>query len=146
MNELNSWVKINRNFKNWGWYKNLVVKSVFLHLVIYASYCDETIGGRSVKRGQIITTRKKLCDELGLTEQQVRTALNHLKNTKEITCQSTRKFTLITITNYDRYQSEDTADTTNNQPTDNQQATENSPSNNQESTNKQPLFKKLINK
>jgi hypothetical protein len=69
---------------------------------------------------------------LGLSEQQVRTALTKLKSTGEITSIATNKYTLVTIENWASYQSPDnlatsktTSDSTNEQPTDNQQITTN---------------------
>ena len=58
-----------------------------------------------VKRGQVITSRKHLSEETGLSEQQIRTSLKKLQSTNEITIQSTNKFTVITIEKYDFYQS-----------------------------------------
>ena len=75
--------------------------------------------GQIIKRGQLITSQDKLAEELGLSRQQVRTALNKLEKTQEITKLSDNKGTLITVNNYDLYQSNDNRTTnlpTNYQP------------------------------
>lgn len=48
-----------------------------------------------------------MAKELGFSRQQVRTALNKLKSTNEITCESTSRYTIVTIVNWDEYQSVD---------------------------------------
>jgi len=77
-----------------------------------------------------------LSEKTGLTFQQVRTALNKLKSTGEITIQTTNRFSLITIVNWALYQN-DTDDCnkqhntpsnkqiTNHQQADNKQITTN---------------------
>ena len=50
----------------------------------------------------------------GLTIQQVRTALEKLASTQEITYQSTRQYSIITVKNYNLYQDNNKQITTNN--------------------------------
>lgn len=59
----------------------------------------------TIKRGQKVTSIGHLADETGLTIRQVRTALDKLKSTQNLTSRATNKFTLITIEKYDLYQS-----------------------------------------
>ena len=58
----------------------------------------------TIKRGQLVTGRKALAAQTGLSERQIRTALDHLKSTNELTIKSTNKFSLITIVNYGKFQ------------------------------------------
>lgn len=134
MQVLGGFVKIHRKLVQWGWYQDNVVKGVFLHLLLTASFRDMPWQGRVIKRGQVIVSSQKMAKELGFSRQQVRTALNKLKSTNEITCESTNRYTIVTIVNWDEYQSVDekaTTEKTNNttfcQPTDNQQITNNQP-------------------
>ena len=117
---------------DWEWYKDCHVKDVFIHLLLRANHQDNRWQGIVVKRGQIITGRKSLAEELGFSEQSIRTSLNKLKSTNEITIKTTKKYSLITIVNYEKYQTYDlestnksTNELTNNQPTTNQQLTTN---------------------
>ena len=48
---------------------------------------------------------KALSEETGLSEKEVRTAINHLKRTNEVASTSTSKFSIFTVKNYDQYQS-----------------------------------------
>lgn len=107
----------------WRWYKDDATKSLFIHILFKANVKSGDFRGITVKRGQLITSREKLAEETGLTIQQVRTGLNRLKSTNEITCETTNRYTLITVVNYNSYQDKSTSKLTNKQPTNNQQIT-----------------------
>lgn len=131
---LNGYIKMYRKLIKWGWYKNYVVKDTFLHLLLTANFKDTSWNGIVIKRGQVVTGTEALANSLGFTRQQIRTALKKLKSTNEITTESTNKYTLITLVNWDEYQSDENYTTidstnyiTNEQPTTNQQSTNNQP-------------------
>lgn len=128
MQKLNGFIKVHRQLKQWGWYKDTVVKAVFIHLLLTASFKDVEWKGLVIKSGQLVTSNKHLAEDLDLSIQQVRTALKKLQNTGEITCEATNKFTVITLVNWEKYQFYDnqaTCETTNNQQTTNNQTTNN---------------------
>jgi len=117
---------------DWEWYQDANVMRVFLHLLLDANHKAKRWQGRVIEPGQTVTSRQKIAEGLGLSEQQVRTALTKLKSTGEITSIATNIYTLVTIENWASYQSPDdlatsktTSDSTNEQPTDNQQITTN---------------------
>lgn len=89
---------------DWEWYKNEHTKNVFLHCLLKANWKDGKFQGIIIPRGTFITSIKKLSLELDLTEDEVKTALKHLIKTKELTKQTTNKYTVITVSNYDLYQ------------------------------------------
>ncbi|MBR2715300.1 MAG: hypothetical protein IKB73_03735 [Ruminococcus sp.] len=125
MNE-NGFIKLNRNILSWRWYRDANTLRVFLHLLLNANYKDGEFENHTIKRGQLITGRKRLAQELKITEQNVRTALEHLKLTSEISIKPTTKYTIITVNSYEKYQSVANK-STNNQPTTNQQLTNDQP-------------------
>lgn len=127
---LNGYILLHRKLMQWGWYRNDVIKSVFIHLLLSANFQDAQWEGITIKRGQLVTSYKNLALDIGHTVQEVRTAINKLKSTREITCTSTNKFTLITIVNWEDYQiplefvtSKSTSTLTNEQQTTNKQLT-----------------------
>lgn len=101
---MEGWVKILRKFVNWEWYDDINTKTVFLHLLLTANYADKNWKGIEIKRGQKITSIKNLAKETNLSIQEVRTSLKRLKSTREITIETTNKYTLITIEKYNNYQ------------------------------------------
>lgn len=124
MNE--TWVKLHSKLINWEWYKDSNTKDLFIHCLLKANWKDGNFKGEIVPRGSFVTGRKKLAEELGLTEQNIKTALNHLKSTNEINIKTTNKFSIITINNYEKYQMNNQQakqQLNNNQPTTNQQLT-----------------------
>jgi len=99
------WIKLHRKFSDWEWYQDSKMVHLFIHLLIIANHKDNNWQGVEIKRGQLITGRKKLSEETGISEQSIRTCLNKLKMTNELTIKSTNKYSIITICNYDKYQS-----------------------------------------
>jgi len=86
-----------------------------------------------IERGSLITGRKSIAKETGLSEQNIRTGLSCLRSLGMIeisTTKSTSKFSYITISNYSEYQSVENED--NHQT--NQQLTSNQPATNQQLT------------
>lgn len=124
--ENNTFIKLNRKILKWGWYKDINTFKLFVHLLLTANIRPGEFLGQSIERGQLVTSRLKLSAETGLTERQVRTSLNHLISTNEVTKTTTAKFTIITINNYDKYQ-KSTKTATSDRPTSDQQTTSDRP-------------------
>lgn len=101
---MDGWIKLFRKFKEWGWYRNSNVKDLFLEILLTANFEDKPWQKIIVKRGQLVTSVGHLSDETGLTVRQVRTALDNLKLTNELTIETTTKYTLLTINKYNDYQ------------------------------------------
>lgn len=130
----NGYIKLNRSITKWGWYKNSQTKDVFLHLLLHTNYDDCEFEGITVCRGQLVTSYPSLSEGVGLSIQNVRTAMKNLKKTGEIKTERFSKFTLVTITNYEKYQGFDD-ENSNSQVTVNQQSTNSQVTVNQQSTN-----------
>ena len=112
------------------WLDNPTICYCFFRLLFKANYKDGRWQGIEVKRGQLLTGRKSLSDELNLTERQIRTCLEKLTATGYIDQQTTNKYTIITICNYDNWQDsvlvsdqQNVTQTTNKRPTNDQQTT-----------------------
>jgi hypothetical protein len=124
---MKGWVKLHRKIFEWEWYKSTNTKAVFLHLVLRANHEPKRWRGAMIDRGQVAIGRSNLSTETGISVQAVRTALNNLRNSGEITIKSTSKYSIITICNYSEYQvllsddnqqgnQQSTSGTTSNQP------------------------------
>lgn len=119
---MEGWIKLHKKIMNWEWYKDNNVKGLFLHLLLNANYEEKRWQGIVIKRGQLVTSLKHLSEQTGMSVQQIRTAITKLEKTQNLTSKSTNKFTLITIENYELYQSYDnfaTSKSTNEQQTNN---------------------------
>lgn len=128
----NGFIALYRSLLSWGWHADPATGWLFVNLLLMANWEDGEWQGKPIKRGQLVTGRKALAAQTGLSEQTVRTSLNRLKSTNEITIASTNKFSVITIVNYGKFQdvpemptSTLTSNLTSGQPATNQQLTTN---------------------
>lgn len=131
---MSGWIKLQRQLKDWEWYKDQPTCKLFLHLLLTANHKPSRWQGVDILAGQIVVGRKSLAYETGLSEQQIRTALDKLKATSEITIKSTSKYSIISITKWDSYQSDQPA----GEPTSNQQSTTNK---NEKNEKKKEIYK-----
>ena len=102
---MNGHIKLHRALTEWGWYKDLPTCKLWLHVLLRANYKACEWQGIEIPRGAFATSYAALSAESGLSVQQVRTALGKLKKTGEITVETNRHYTVITVCKYDEYQS-----------------------------------------
>lgn len=133
----NGYIKVHRKMMEWGWYKDANTMRVFFHLLLNANYTEGEFMGYRVKPGQVVCGRKQLAEDLGLSERAVRTAINHLKSTNEVTTKTTNKFTIITIENWGKYQLDDDINDQQNDQQSDQQVTNKRPASDHNIRNKE---------
>lgn len=95
---------LHRKMINWDWYKDVNTFKLFVHIILFANHIGADWRGVRIARGELITSVAGLAISTGLTVRQVRTALSHLQKTGEITVETTRLYTKITVVNYALYQ------------------------------------------
>lgn len=101
------WITLHRKILDWEWYDDTNVVRLFIHCLLKSNHKTKSWRGNTIERGQFITSQQHLSDELGLSVRQIRTALDKLKSTGEVTVKITNKFSIISIPNYDQYQGND---------------------------------------
>lgn len=102
-------IRLFRELLNWEWYEDSNVKSLFIHCLLKANYIDKKWRAKVIKKGSFITSSENLAKELRMTRKQIRTALEKLQSTNEITCKTTSKYTYITVNNWSKYQDKENA-------------------------------------
>lgn len=105
---MGSYIKIDRKILDWEWYSDINTCRLFFHMLLKTNWKPGRFQGTEIPRGSFVSSLSRLAEETGLTERKVRTALEHLKTTGEVTSKSHSKFTVFTIKNYCCYQSTDT--------------------------------------
>ena len=126
---MEGWVKLHRQFIEWEWYDKSETVHLFLHCLLKANHKEKMYRGTLVKTGTFLTSRDKLSLELGLSVRQIRTSLNRLKKTNELTIKTSSQGTVIKVVKYNYYQVQ-TNKLTNKRPTaDHQQTTTNNDNN-----------------
>jgi hypothetical protein len=135
---------MHRKITEWEWYSDIKVCRLFIHMLLKANHAPGRWQGIDILPGQLIIGRSSLSEETGLSEQEIRTVMNKLKSTGEITSKATNRFTVITICKYSEYQccalDDQPADQPTEQPTSNQQSTTNKNNNKKEENKNNGLF------
>ena len=104
----NGYIKLYRNITDWGWYSDLNTTRLFIHCILKANFIEKEWHGKKIPVGSFVTSYAKLAQELNLSVHSIRTAINRLKSTGEITYQGTNQNSIITVNNYLTYQKYDT--------------------------------------
>lgn len=99
------WIKLSYKLLEWEWYGDTNMVRLFLHLLLKANYKPVRREGVTFGRGVVVTSREELHRETGISPRSIRTCIERLKSTNEITIKTSSKGSVITLTNYDKYQS-----------------------------------------
>ena len=134
---LDGWISIHRKIMKKGWYKKSDHFRLWIHLLLKANHKPNEFwfNGKNtiVKRGQFITGRKTLAIEIGISESKIERILNHFeKSEQQIEQLKTNRNRLITITNYNQYQ---TTEQQSEQPVNNKRTTSEQPVNTNNNVN-----------
>jgi len=124
------YIKLYRKLSEKGWYKDSECVHLWLHLLMKANHkgSEFMLGYKIIKlkSGQLVTGRKALSAETGISESKVERILNMFENEKQIEQQTNSRNRVITILSWECYQqseqqadsrrttSEQQADTNNN--------------------------------
>lgn len=114
-------IQIHRKMLEWERYDDINTKVLFIHLLIKANWKDKKWRWIEIERWTFITSFETLKKETWLSLQNIRTSLNKLILTKELTKESHSSYTLIKLLNYNEYQETNTQ--TNKRLTNEQQTT-----------------------
>lgn len=114
------YIYLERKMLDKGFWKNSYYTHLWIHLLFLASHEDKEFfwlgKTQKLKRGQLITGRKALAKDTGIPETTIERILDYFIREGQIGQQTTNKFRLITVLNYNKYQDKRTA---NGQQTDN---------------------------
>ena len=115
-----SYIKIDRKILDWEWYRNLNTCRLFFHLLLKANWKDGRFEGKEIPKGSFVSSVARLAEETDMTTREIRTGLDHLKSTGEVTIKSYSKYSVFTVTNYHCYQDCDKQATNSRQTNDKQ--------------------------
>jgi len=105
----NGYISLHRKFKENPIYSDSQAVHLWIHILILANHKDNqfVFNGSlvSVKRGQLITGRRSLEEQTGISESKIQRLLKLFEELKMIEQQMNSKSRLISITNYHLYQS-----------------------------------------
>lgn len=140
---MEGWIMLHRKLLDHAIFKNHKLLQVFLYCLLKASHKEHTqlVGDQLVtlQPGQLATGRKAIASKTGLTEQNVRTALNKLEKCGILTIRKTNKFSIVSIVKWNDHQ-QINQQVTSKQPASNQQVTTNNNVKNENNDNKYISF------
>ena len=99
------YIKLYRKTLENEWHDDPITMAVWFYCLLRANYEPARWRGEIIQPGQFITSLSNMAKDVGITVRQLRTALNHLKSTHQLTQQATRSASLITVENWALYQS-----------------------------------------
>lgn len=127
---MSGWIKLHRATQDSAIASHPEYLAVWVHLLLRAQYsASQCVMGRSVVKleaGQLVFGRIRFAAQVGISEAKVRAALDVMKSLNMITIKSMAKFSIISITNWQKYQ-DDNQQIAAEQPALNQQSTSNEP-------------------
>ena len=85
---MSNFIKVDRKILKWEWWSDINTCRLFLYMLIVAYWKSGNYKGKNIPRGSFPSSLSELSKETGLTENEVRTAIKHLKSTGEITSKS----------------------------------------------------------
>ncbi len=116
-----------KNSNLWTFWCWCLLKASHKEIKIMVGYQEVVL-----QPGDFVFGRKKAAKELKMSERTVRTCLKTLKNILNVTIKTTNKFSIVSVMNWESYQSDNSASdhqsdqqATNKRPTSDQQATTN---------------------
>jgi len=102
---MSGYIKLYRDLKKWKWADCPSAVSLWIHILCGAYWEDGYYRGVQIKRGQYPTTTYKLAEEVGIHRHTVGAWLKRFESDNQITVNSYHKFSVITVINYDKFQS-----------------------------------------
>ena len=130
---MDGWLKLYRSILDSAVFQDAEVLKVWIWLLCNVAFeqHDTICYGKVIhlKPGQIATGRKKIAQCTDLSENKVYRALTVLKSLGNIEIKATNKYSIITVSNWDKYQDENGKRTSSEQQTNSKTATEEHQSN-----------------
>lgn len=136
-NTANGWIKIHRSLLNWEWWEDLNTSRVWITILLSVNHEPKKWKGMTVNEGELVTSYAALAKKCGLSVRSVRTSIEHLKSTNEVTCDSTSQHTVIKVVKWAEFQEYETSTGT---PSDTQ--ADKRPTSDRQTTDKRPTTNK----
>lgn len=94
-------VQLSDDLSGWEWIDDKNTVYVYIRLLLGASWGERDYKGAHLQRGQLMISQREFAAKCGISRQELRTILDRLTATRKITRTATRKFSLITLLEYD---------------------------------------------
>lgn len=99
------YLKISYSILDWGWIHKPNTFLVFIHLMLLANRKPHGYMGDIIDRGEVLASYDFLAEQTGLSVQNVRTAIKHLKATNTIKHRKVNNINVFSIPSFSEHQS-----------------------------------------
>ena len=100
------YIELHREIIDWEWFNDVYVLKLFIFLILEANHKEAKYMGIQIPRGSLLTSVAKISQKSGLSVTSVKNSLKKLLSTGEIAeTIKPNKYRIITINNYDKFQS-----------------------------------------
>ena len=117
---MNGWIRLDRKIQDSFMWDDPESLKLWLYLLMGAAIEDKTVSfnGKplNLKRGQIVFGLHSASTRLGISVRRLRTTIKRFENCHQIDKQNFNKYSIISITNYCKYQDSDKQTTSKRQP------------------------------
>lgn len=121
-NQNQGFIKLYRSFIDWEWFNDKNASRLFIFCLLKATYTTIDWHGIKIEKGSFVCSIYSLSKQLNISLQSIRTAIQNLQSTNEITIKTSSQGTIIQVVKYKEYQLS-TNEITNEQQTDNKPIT-----------------------
>ena len=104
------WVKLHRSILDWQWIGDPNVVVVFLQILLRVNRVAKRWQGIDIPPGSFVTSRETLAQSCGLSEKQVRRALEVLKGAETIGTERAGLGQMVSLRNWEEYQEDATTE------------------------------------
>lgn len=98
------WIKLYYKMLDWEWMDDPYVVTLWLRILLNANQKDKKWHGRSIKRGQWLTSIHHLAEQTGWSRNTVKRILRILEQSKQIETETDAQGCVITVVNFGKYQ------------------------------------------
>lgn len=101
---MDRWFKLPMNIVDWDWFDDPNTFKLFIYILAKVNRVDRTWQGIELKKGSMITQYKNLIDGVKLSEQSIRTSIEKLVKSGDISKKSTHQNITLSICNRECYE------------------------------------------
>lgn len=103
----NGFIKIFRQMTEWRWWGNCNAMAMWLYILMNANWKDGYWQGIEIKRGEFVTSKSRIAEDLRLNRRTVTRWLNVFESDGQIAVTCTTQYTKITVLKYDFFQGQE---------------------------------------
>ena len=99
------YLKVPYSILDWGWIHNPKTFTVYMHLMLLANRKPHEHMGDTINRGEILASYDFLAKQTGLSIQNVRTAIKHLKQSNTVKHRIVNGVNVFFLPDFEKHQS-----------------------------------------